>query len=120
AASSSGQPEGTSVGSQVIGFNYKGQHDIDAMHRRFPQRPMVVTEEGLTYATRGVYADDPARVQVAAYDRRSGGASTRPSRRPGASMPSGPSWPACSSGPASTTAARPRPSAGRPCRPSSG
>ena len=76
AASSSGQPEGTSVGSQVIGFNYKGQHDIDAMHRRFPQRPMVVTEEGLTYATRGVYADDPSRVQVAAYDRRSGGAST--------------------------------------------
>ena len=76
AASSSGQAEGTSVGSQVIGFNYKGQHDIDAMHRRFPDRPMVVTEEGLTYATRGVYADDPARVQVAAYDRRSGGAST--------------------------------------------
>jgi len=76
AASSSGQVEGTSVGSQVIGFNYKGQHDIDAMHRRFPDRPMVVTEEGLTYATRGVYADDPARVQIAAYDRRSGGAST--------------------------------------------
>ncbi|WP_343639931.1 beta-galactosidase GalA [Roseateles sp.] len=76
AASSSGQVEGTSVGSQVIGFNYKGQHDIDAMHRRFPDRPMVVTEEGLTYATRGVYADDPARVQVAAYDRRSGGTST--------------------------------------------
>ena len=76
AASSSGQAEGTSVGSQVIGFNYKGQHDIDAMHRRFPERPMVVTEEGLTYATRGVYADDPARVHVAAYDKRSGGAST--------------------------------------------
>jgi beta-galactosidase len=76
AASSSGQAEGTSVGSQVLGFNYKGQHDIDAMHRRFPERPVVVTEEGLTYATRGIYADDPARVHIAAYDRRSGGDST--------------------------------------------
>jgi beta-galactosidase len=76
AASSSGQPEGTSVGSQVLGFNYKGQHDIDAMHRRFPERPVVVTEEGLTFATRGIYADDPARVRIAAYDKRSGGEST--------------------------------------------
>ncbi|HEY9028687.1 MAG TPA: glycoside hydrolase family 2 TIM barrel-domain containing protein, partial [Burkholderiaceae bacterium] len=76
AASSSGHAEGTTVGSQVIGFNYKGQHDIDAMHRRFPDRPMVVTEEGATHATRGIYADDPARVQVAAYDRRTGGAWT--------------------------------------------
>lgn len=76
AASSSGAPEGTSVGSQVLGFNYKGQHDIDAMHRRFPERPVVVTEEGLTHATRGIYVDDPARVHVAAYDRRSGGAWT--------------------------------------------
>lgn len=76
AASSSGQAEGTSVGSEVLGFNYKGQHDIDAMHRRFPDRPVVVTEEGLTFATRGIYADDPARVHIAAYDKRSGGAST--------------------------------------------
>ncbi|CAM3718130.1 beta-galactosidase GalA [Roseateles saccharophilus] len=72
AASSSGYAEGTSVGSQVIGFNYKGQHDIDAMHRRFPDRPMVVTEEGATHATRGAYADDPARVHIAAYDKRTG------------------------------------------------
>jgi beta-galactosidase len=76
AASSSGQADGTSVGSEVLGFNYKGQHDIDAMHRRFPERPVVVTEEGLTFATRGVYADDAARVHIAAYDKRSGGAST--------------------------------------------
>ena len=73
AASSSGQAEGTSVGSGVIGFNYKGQHDIDAMHRRFPDRPMLVSEEGATHATRGIYADDPARAHVAAYDRRTGG-----------------------------------------------
>ncbi|KQW50825.1 MULTISPECIES: beta-galactosidase GalA [unclassified Roseateles] len=76
AASSSGGPEGTAVGSEVLGFNYKAQHDIDAMHKRFPERATVVTEEGLTYATRGVYTDDPARVHIAAYDKRSGGAST--------------------------------------------
>ncbi|WP_082567619.1 beta-galactosidase GalA [Pelomonas sp. Root1217] len=76
AASSSGGTEGTAAGSQVLGFNYKAQHDIDAMHKRFPERASVVTEEGLTYATRGIYADDPARVHVAAYDKRSGGAST--------------------------------------------
>ncbi|MFO1227264.1 beta-galactosidase GalA [Roseateles sp.] len=76
AASSSGQPEGTSVGSEILGFNYKAQHDIDAMHRRFPERPVVVTEEGLTHATRGIYAADPARVFSSAYDQPSGGAST--------------------------------------------
>jgi len=76
AASSSGQPQGTSVGADVIGFNYKGQHDIDAMHRRFPERPMLVTEEGATHATRGVYADDPARAHIAAYDKRTGASYT--------------------------------------------
>ncbi len=76
AVSSSGYAEGTSVGSEVIGFNYKGQHDIDGMHRRFPKRPMVVTEEGATHATRGVYADDPTHVHIAAYDRRTGDDST--------------------------------------------
>ena len=76
AASGSGGAEGTSVGSEVLGFNYKAQHNIDAMHRRFPDRGVVVTEEGLTYATRGVYVDDPARVHIAAYDKRSGGNST--------------------------------------------
>jgi beta-galactosidase len=76
AASSSGAPEGTSVGSDVIGFNYKGQHDIDAMHRRFPDRPMLVTEEAATHATRGIYADDPARAHIAAYDRRTGASYT--------------------------------------------
>lgn len=76
AVSSSGAPEGTSVGSEVLGFNYKAQHDIDAMHRRFPERPVVVTEEGATHATRGIYANDPARAHVAAFDKRTGGAWT--------------------------------------------
>ena len=76
AASSSGGPEGTTVGSEVLGFNYEAQHDIDAMHKRFPHRPSLLTEEGQTTTTRGVYVDDPARVHLAAYDRRAGGTST--------------------------------------------
>jgi beta-galactosidase len=75
-ASSSGAPEGTSVGSEVIGFNYKGQHDIDAMHKRFPDRPMLVSEEAATHATRGIYVDDRARAHLAAYDKRTGAAYT--------------------------------------------
>lgn len=74
--SSSGAPDGTSVGSEVIGFNYKGQHDIDAMHRRFPDRPMLVSEEGATHATRGVYVDDRGRAHLAAYDKRTGASYT--------------------------------------------
>lgn len=75
-ASSSGAPEGTSVGSEVIGFNYKGQHDIDAMHKRFPDRPMLVSEEAATHSTRGIYVDDRARAHLAAYDKRTGAAYT--------------------------------------------
>ena len=72
AASSSGYAEGTSVGSEVIGLNYKGQHKVDELHKRFPDRPMVITEEGATHATRGVYVDDRDRVHIAAYDRNTG------------------------------------------------
>ncbi len=72
AASSSGYGEGTSVGSEVIGLNYKGQHKVDELHKRFPDRPMLITEEGATHATRGVYIDDRARVHIAAYDKNTG------------------------------------------------
>jgi beta-galactosidase len=72
AASSSGYAEGTSVGSEVIGLNYKGQHKVDELHKRFPDRPMLITEEGATHATRGVYIDDRARVHIAAYDKNTG------------------------------------------------
>jgi beta-galactosidase len=72
AASSSGYAEGTSVGSDVIGLNYKGQHKVDELHKRFPDRPMLITEEGATHATRGVYIDDRARVHIAAHDKNTG------------------------------------------------
>jgi beta-galactosidase len=76
AASSSGYAEGTSVGSEVIGLNYKGQHKVDELHKRFPDRPMLITEEAATHATRGVYIDDRARVHIAAYDKATGASYT--------------------------------------------
>ncbi|QBE61690.1 beta-galactosidase GalA [Pseudoduganella lutea] len=68
AASSSGR--GTSLGADVIGFNYGAQHDVDAFHRAHPDKPAAMTEEGSTLTTRGIYVDDRAKVHLNAYDRQ--------------------------------------------------
>lgn len=68
-AISGGAPGGSSSTTEVAGFNYRSQHDVDAYHRLFPRTPAVMTEEGSTFATRGVYVSDPARQHIAAYDR---------------------------------------------------
>jgi beta-galactosidase len=65
----SGSGRGVSVAADVIGFNYGAQHDVDAFHRDHPEKPAVMTEEGSTTATRGVYVDDRAHSHLAAYDR---------------------------------------------------
>jgi beta-galactosidase len=66
AASASGK--GVSVGADVIGFNYGAQHDVDKFHRDHPGKPALMSEEGSTHATRGVYVDDPASMHLNAYD----------------------------------------------------
>jgi beta-galactosidase len=68
AASSSGR--GTSVGADVIGFNYGAQHDVDGFHAAHPDKPAAMTEEGSTLTTRGVYFDDAAKSHLNAYDRQ--------------------------------------------------
>ncbi|WBS05306.1 DUF4982 domain-containing protein [Pseudoduganella sp. SL102] len=68
ATSSSGR--GTSLGADVIGFNYGAQHDVDAFHRAHPGKPATMSEEGSTLTTRGIYLDDRARVHLNAYDRQ--------------------------------------------------
>ena len=67
-AISSNAGRGSSTTADVIGFNYRSQHDVDAYHRAYPNTPAVMTEEGSTFATRGVYVTDPGAVRVAAYD----------------------------------------------------
>jgi beta-galactosidase len=64
----SGSGAGNSLSTEVFGFNYYRQHDIDKMHARFPDRPSVGTEESSSEHTRGVYFDDPAHQHLVAYD----------------------------------------------------
>ena len=66
ALSSSGR--GDSLTTDVFGFNYHIQHDIDAMHKRFPDRPIVATEESSSAHTRGTYFDDLPHQHLVAYD----------------------------------------------------
>ncbi len=51
----------------VLGFNYR-TNQIEAYHQRHPEQPVIGTETGSTVATRGEYANDPARHIVRAYD----------------------------------------------------
>ena len=58
---------GVSTVVDVQGFNYNdGQ--IDAFHRANLLQPMIGTETASTLATRGIYANDPARGYMSAYD----------------------------------------------------
>ncbi|HEY0785784.1 MAG TPA: beta-galactosidase GalA [Acidobacteriaceae bacterium] len=66
ALSSSGR--GASLATGVFGFNYFIQHNIDAMHARFPERPVVGTEESSSEHTRGVYMDDRDHQHLTAVD----------------------------------------------------
>lgn len=51
----------------VLGFNYRTDQ-IEAYHGRHPEQPIIGTETGSTVATRGEYANDPARHVVRSYD----------------------------------------------------
>ncbi|MEO8455837.1 MAG: beta-galactosidase GalA [Sphingomicrobium sp.] len=53
--------------ADVLGFNYR-TNQIEAYHARHPEQPVMGTETGSTVATRGEYANDPARHLLRAYD----------------------------------------------------
>ncbi len=57
----------------VMGFNYGVGHNRETDHftefrAKFPTKPAVGTETASTVSTRGVYANDPLRGYVSAYD----------------------------------------------------
>lgn len=68
ATSASGQ--GVSLGADVIGFNYGAQHDVDGFRKAHPDMPAMMTEEGSTLTTRGIYFDERDKSHLNAYDRQ--------------------------------------------------
>jgi beta-galactosidase len=54
---------------QVRGWSYHvGAGTMDAYHAAHPLQPNVGSEQGSTVGTRGIYANEPARGYVSAYD----------------------------------------------------
>jgi len=55
---------------EVMGYNYIANGDIDKHYERLPNQAGAGTEEGSTFATRGIYVTDSAKHYQAAYDRK--------------------------------------------------
>ncbi|WP_445457386.1 beta-galactosidase GalA [Flavobacterium sp. HNIBRBA15423] len=67
---SSGFRSGISSVVEIMGYNYMGNGDIDAHRNEFKQQPGMGTEEGSTFATRGIYFTDDTKHYQSAYDRK--------------------------------------------------
>ncbi len=67
-AISGGWGYGSSHSVEIMGFNYLIHGDTDEHHIKFPNQPSIGTEEGSTFATRGIYFEDDARHYKPAYD----------------------------------------------------
>ncbi|MGO8814719.1 MAG: beta-galactosidase GalA [Terriglobia bacterium] len=67
-AMNAGFGEGISAVVDIQGFNYFHAPDIDAFHKKFPDKPCVGTEVASTVSTRGIYFNDPEKGYVSSYD----------------------------------------------------
>jgi beta-galactosidase len=70
AAVSGGFGSGISDVIDVMGYNYMGNGDIDGHYKRFPNQPGMGTEEGSTFATRGIYMKELGKNYAPAYDSK--------------------------------------------------
>jgi beta-galactosidase len=68
AAISGGWGDGISTAIGVMGFNYLAHGNTDEFHKEFPGKSSIGTEEGSTYATRGIYFEDKIKHYLPAYD----------------------------------------------------
>lgn len=68
-AVSGGWDNGTGKVSQVMGYNYIVQGNIDEHHQKFPWQSGIGTEESNTIGTRGIYSDDRKNGHMAATNR---------------------------------------------------
>ena len=70
AAISGGWGGGISNVIEIMGYNYLAHGSTDAHHKRNPNQPSIGTEEGSTFATRGIYFTNDSLQYQAAYDRK--------------------------------------------------
>jgi len=70
AAFSGGWGKGLSAVMDLIGFNYIAQENPDAQHQKYPEQKGWGTEEGSTFATRGVYFSNDSLHYKSAYDAK--------------------------------------------------
>ncbi|MGH7524017.1 MAG: beta-galactosidase GalA [Gemmatimonadales bacterium] len=68
AAMNGGWGAGFSLVVDVQGFNYGDGPRMDKFHAQFPKQPAMGSEVASTVSTRGVYANDPEKGYVSAYD----------------------------------------------------
>ncbi|HLP06228.1 MAG TPA: beta-galactosidase GalA [Paludibacter sp.] len=68
-AVSGGWENGSGKTTQVMGYNYIVQGNIDEHHKNFPWQSGIGTEESNTIGTRGVYVDDKENGRMAASNR---------------------------------------------------
>jgi len=68
-AVSGGWETGSGKTTQVMGYNYIVQGNIDEHHKNFPWQSGIGTEESNTIGTRGVYTDDKENGRMAASNR---------------------------------------------------
>ena len=59
--------QGAATAVEIQGFNYRAPQ-TDEIHAKYPHMPIWGTEMGSTVSTRGIYANDPERGYVSAYD----------------------------------------------------
>jgi beta-galactosidase len=68
-AVSGGWDNGSGKTTQVMGYNYIVQGDIDEHHKKFPWQCSIGTEESNTIGTRGVYTNNIKNGRMAAANR---------------------------------------------------
>ncbi|MGI4804094.1 MAG: beta-galactosidase GalA, partial [Janthinobacterium lividum] len=70
AAFSGGWGQGIAGVIDLMGYNYIAQEDPDKQHAKYPWQKGWGTEEGSTFATRGVYFDNDSLHYKSAYDAK--------------------------------------------------
>jgi len=69
-AISGGWGWGSSTVIEIMGYNYLIHGNTDEQHAKFPKQSSIGTEEGSTFATRGIYFEEKDKNYKPAYDQK--------------------------------------------------